>query len=319
MKNEMPPGLRMLARSQSGVISRAEALRAGLTADKIGFRVRSGRWQQIYQGVYLTFTGPPGRAALIWAAVLHAGAGAVVSHETAAEIHGLIDKHADTIHISIPPKRRVVAVPGVRIHRAERGPGTRYPARTPVEETVLDLVDAAETFDDACGWVTRAFARGLTDGVGLRKAMETRRRLQWRAELEELIEAAECGDESVLEYRYTRDVERAHGLPEAKRQVPFSSPDGKRGRRDRVYEPYAVIVELDGSLAHAAENRWRDSERDNAATADGGHSLRYGWVHVRHRTCATAAEVGSVLRQHGWRGRLRPCSHGCPVGIDCEG
>jgi hypothetical protein len=313
MVNEMPAELRRIENSQCGAVSRKQALRAGLTVDKIKFRVRSGRWQQLYPGVYLTFSGKPRRAALIWAAVLHAGRGAVLSHESAAELHGLTDKQADVVHISIPPERRIGSVSGVRIHRAARA-GIRYPSRTTVEDTLLDLVDAADSFDDVCSWVTRAFARRLTDPARLRKAIASRSRLRWKADLYELIAAATAGDESVLEFRYTRDVERAHGLPPSRRQVRAAGPGGRRIRRDRVYPECRVIVELDGRMAHPPESKWRDAERDNAATADGGHPLRYGWVHVRHRSCVTAVEVGRALRQHGWAGRLRPCSPGCPAG-----
>ena len=37
--------------------------------------------------------------------------------------------------------------------------------------------------------------------------------MRWREDLAELIVAAAGGDHSVLEFRYHRDVERAHGLP----------------------------------------------------------------------------------------------------------
>jgi hypothetical protein len=121
------------------------------------------------------------------------------------------------------------------------------------------------------------------------------------------------GDHSVLEFRYTRDVERAHGLPEPDRQVPFTSHRGRRGRRDRVYTRYGVVVELDGQLAHLAEDAWADKDRDNAAVEAGKEPLRYGWRHVRQRTCDTAIQVGRVLQNQGWEGQPKPCSIYCPV------
>jgi hypothetical protein len=178
---------------------------------------------------------------------------------------------------------------------------------------VLDLTQTAVCFDDVCGWVTRAFARDLTDTERLRAAMRQRPKLRWRADLHELIVAAASGDHSVLEFRYERDVERAHGLPEPVRQAPFTGPDGRSGRRDRLYRDYGVVVELDGRLAHPTENRWRDKDRDNAAAVDGYQSLRYGWTDVRWHPCATALQVARVLRDHGWDGWPRPCSPGCPV------
>ena len=319
MARDLPSTLSYLAQNQSGVVSRLQALRAGVSPGMIKFRVRSGRWRQIHPGVYATFTGEPTRRTKLWAAVLSAGPGAALSYETAAELQRLTDKPAETIHVTVPCDRRVEAVEGVSLHRSARAMAAvqrdTYPPRTRIEETVLDLTQAAATFDDLCGWVTRAFARELTDEASLRQAMTLRRRLRWRTDLDQLIAAAATGDHSVLEFRYHRDVERAHGLPEPVRQVPFAMPGGRRGRRDRVYEEYGVVVELDGRLAHPAENQWKDKARDNAAAAKGKQSLRYGWVQVKWEACATAAEVASVLRLHGWDGQPKPCSPGCPVQV----
>jgi hypothetical protein len=241
----------------------------------------------------------------------------VLSHETAAELHGLADQRPDPIHVTVPRQRHVVAVEGVSLHRSARAVqaalGGTSPPRTKIEETVLDLTQTAATFDDACGWVTRAFARDLTDEDRLRRAMSSRTRLRWRADLHELIVAAGDGDHSVLEFRYHRDVERAHGLPDPGRQVPFAGPGRRRGRRDRVYQQYAVVVELDGRTAHQAEDRWRDAARDNAAAADGMQSLRYGWEQVKWQACETAVEVAKVLRRRGWPDHPRPCSPSCPI------
>jgi len=323
MKGELPSTLRYLAGNQSGVVSRPQALRAGLTVDMIKFKVRSGRWRQIHPGVYATFTGMPGRSALLWAAVLSAGPGAVLSHQTAAELQGLADKPDESIHVTVPRERHVLPAEGISLHRSARAVaamlGGSYPPRTRVEETVLDLTQSAKTFDDVCGWVTRAIARELTDETRLHTAMSARTKLRWRPDLRELVAAAASGDHSVLEFRYHRDVERAHGLPESARQVPFTTPGGRRGRRDRVYEPFGVVIELDGRLAHQPEDQWKDKTRDNAAAADGKQTLRYGWSQVKWQPCETAAEVARVLRHSGWGGRPRPCSPGCPVQRDLPG
>ena len=315
MKSELPSALRYLAGNQYGVISRSQALRAGLTTDMIKFRLRSGRWRLMHRGVYITFTGVPGRGARLWAAVLSAGPGAMLSHQTAAELQELADKATNPIHVTVPHERHVLAVDGVSLHRSGRAVEAMeqrsFPPRTRVEETVLDLTQTAKTFDDVCGWVTRAFARDLTDEARLSAAMTARTKLRWRTDLGELIAAAAGGDHSVLEFRYHRDVERAHGLPQSARQVPFTTPGGGRGRRDRVYEPYGLVIELDGRLAHQPENQGKDKTRDNAAAADGKQTLRYGWSQVKWQPCETAAEVARVLRRRGWGGRPRPCSPGC--------
>jgi predicted transcriptional regulator of viral defense system len=318
MERELPPTLRYLVRRQSGVVSRVQALQAGLSEDVVKFRISSGRWRRIHPGVYATFTGELNRWEHLWAAVLSVGPGAALSHQAAAELYRLVDGQAELIHVTIPHQRRVTAPPGVTVHRSRRADqavqARAYPPRTTIEETVLDLVHAAKTFDDVCGWVTRAIARELTDEAMLQAAMKARQRLRWRNDLQQLIAAAAGGDHSVLEFRYHRDVERAHGLPESARQVAFTTRDGRRGRRDRVYEPYGVVIELDGRLAHQPEDKWRDTGRDNAAAAGGHQTLRYGWSQVKWQPCDTAAEVARVLRRNGWEGGPRPCSPGCRIG-----
>ena len=145
----------------------------------------------------------------------------MLSHETAAEVHGLIDKPAGkTIHITVPAGRRPVrrgSVRGVVIHRSGQSrpqlPITWKLPRTRIEDTVLDLIDAAPTFQVAYGWIARAVSRDLTTVGMLRAALATRRRARYRAELAVAFGESDDGVHSGLELRYARDVERAHGLP----------------------------------------------------------------------------------------------------------
>src|SRR5580692_11524383 len=107
-------------------------------------------------------------------------------------------------------------------------------------------------------------------------------------------------------------MERAHGLPRAARQVPFTKRDGSRGFRDRYYENYGrLVVELDGKRYHLDENRQHDRARDNLAAAKGGSTLRYGWGDVTREACQTAAQVCEALRERGYPGSLKPCSPAC--------
>jgi len=305
-----------LARQQAGVISRQQLLAGGLTPQMITTRLERGRWQQLDWGVYATFTGPPPRQAWLWAAVLRAGPGAVLSHLTAAELHGLLDTPAEAIFVTVPSTRRISA-PGLVVRTSSRvteatQPG-RQPPRTSVEETVLDLAQLAWTFDDACGWLTHACGRRLTTAAKLEQAQQLRKKMRWRRELEDVLKAAADGIHSALEYRYLRDVERAHGLPRSRHQVRVVI-DGKTVYRDAYYEKYKLAVELDGKLAHPDEERWRDSHRDNQAGAEGILTARYGWRDVYGHPCETALLQARILRKRGWTGQPRPCSPACPVG-----
>jgi predicted transcriptional regulator of viral defense system len=304
-----------LARWQAGAISRQQLLAAGLTPQMITTRLERQRWQQLYRGVYATFTGPPPRKAWLWGAVLRAGPGAVLSHLTAAELHGLSDSQAEAIFVTVPATRRITA-PEIIVRTssriAEARQPNREPPRTSVEETVLDLTQLSWTFDDACGWVTQAVARRLTTEMRLREALTLRKKLRWRHELGDVLKAAADGIHSVLEYRYLRDVERAHGLPRSRHQVRMVI-DGKTVYRDAYYEKYKLAVELDGKLAHPDEERWRDRHRDNQAGAEGILTARYDWRDVNGHPCETALLQARILRKRGWTGKPRPCSPACPV------
>jgi hypothetical protein len=313
----IPPVLREQARYQAGVITRGQALKSGMPVKAIRWKLKRGAWRQLYRGVYVTFTGPVPRDAQLWAAVLYAGRGALLSHETAAEIHRLTDRRSPLIHVTIPAARRVIPPKGVVIHRSSLAdPGWRFPRGVPphtfVEETIVDLVTAATNLDDVIGWVTTAFGRGLAGQGPLRKTMAERNKLRWRSQLDEIITAAAGGTHSVLEYRHDRDVQRAHGLPSARKQVPFTKPDGSRGFRDRYYEQYGgLVIELDGKQAHPGERRGEDQDRDNDAAAKGGSTLRYGWGDITRKACETAAQEAEALHERGWTGALKPCSPTC--------
>jgi hypothetical protein len=288
-----------------------------MSGGAIRWVVRGGTWQQVHPGVYATFTGEVGRGARLWAALLHAGEGAVLSHETAAELIGLADRHSPLIHVTIPCTRRVVPPQGVSIHVSRRDiPKWRFargiPPHTMTEDTLIDLLNAVKTLDDAAGWITTAFARHLTSEWPFRQAIAARSRVRWRSQVDEIITLAAGGTHSVLEFRYDRDVERAHGLPRAARQVPFTKRDGSRGFRDRYYEQYGrLVIELDGKRYHPDEHRYLDQARDNQAAAVGGSTLRYGWNDVTREACVTAAQVHGALRERGYPGALTECSPAC--------
>jgi hypothetical protein len=278
--------------------------------------VRYGRWQQLHVGVYASFTGEPPRNALLWAAVLRAGPQSILSHETAAEVDGLTDKRSKQLHVTIPVTQRLRPVAGFVIHRSTRILQARepwlLPPRTMIEETVLDLCQDAASFDDVVSLLARACQRRLTMPVLIQQRVEMRAKIRWRAEILQALGDVGDGVHSPLEYRYLRDVQRAHGLPAAKRQAP--ARQGGRGVfRDVFYRQYGVIVELDGKASHPADRRLQDNRRDNAAAARGAITLRYGWADVTERACATAFEVGQTLCGRGWPGPLRRCGPACRI------
>ena len=314
---ELPDRCQRLLRLQCGVIATWQAEYAELSVGAIKNLARTGRWHRLHRGVYAAFTGEPPRDAVLWAAVLRAGPRSLLSHETAAEAYGLISKPGELLHVTIPQAQRVEPISGLVIHRSAleleqiRDPRL-LPPRTMVEETILDLAQATTDFDDVIALVARACQRRLTFPVLLRQSLAARPKSRWRAEIREALADVASGVHSPLEYRYLRDVERAHGLPTADRQA-CAVQNGRVIQRDVRYRKYHVVVELDGAAYHPAEKRLEDNRRDNAAAARGMVTLRYGWSDVTKRPCQIAAEVAAALRARGWTGQLRRCGPDCQL------
>jgi hypothetical protein len=256
------------------------------------------------------------RAALLWAAVLAAGEGAMLSHDTAAELYGLADQPSELIHITIPVHRRSTRLRGVRLHRSARAAldrhPTRLPPRTRVEPTVVDLTQTARDATQAVAWMVRACARRLTTVERLRDAVTGRSKLRRRNVLLTALSDIKVGAHSLLELAYLRRVERAHGLPPAQRQAARARGGG-RWYDDVHYRPFATLVEIDGRVAHPPESAGRDNRRDNAGVAAGLSVLRYRVDDVLGAPCAVASEVAGVLRRNGWRDRPHACGPACVI------
>ena len=307
---------------QAAAIARRQGAGVGIHPETMRTRVRSGRWQRLQRGVYAAFSGDPARETVLWAALLRAGPGAVLSHQTAAERHGLTDEPSQVITITVPashgsPAR--VKIPGVIDPPVGRDPADRHPAMLPpctrVEDTVLDLIQIAPTFDDAYAWICRAIGRRRTTADRIRQAMNDRKKMRWRRELAVALGDAEDGALSLLEYRYIHRVERPHGLPAARRQARIRQRTGNR-YLDNLYEEFGVCAEVDGTAAHPADEQWRDKRRDNANAAQGIVTLRFGLLDLGDRGCETAASVAAVLRLRGWMGAAAPL---LPPGLRAAG
>lgn len=319
MPKDSPSQSRELLARQAGAVACSQSAEADIDPRAMRNKRGSGRWQRLHRGVYATFSGDPSRETALWAALLRAGPGAVLSHQTAAERHGLLDEPSKMIAITVPASRHPgqKKIPGVVIYRSDAILRTKHPAMLPpctrVEDTVLDLIQVAAKLDDAYCWISRAIGRRRTTAERIRLAMAARKKMRWRKEIMLVLGDADEGVLSVLEYRYVHRVERPHGLPAARRQARIHRRTGNT-YLDNLYEEYGVCAELDGTAAHPADEIWRDKHRDNENMARGIDTLRFSWSDVSDRSCETAATVAAVLRHHGWPGSAHPCSRpGCAV------
>jgi len=303
---------------QSGVVSRRQALAAGLKPHDIRRLQRRREWATVHPAVYIRHTGPLTWVERAWAAVLAVEPAALTHASAIRAADGPGRSHDDgaLIHVAVDRRRRALVAPeGVRIHHladlSSKVLWNAAPPRVRLEHAVIDV--AADGRDDleAVATLAEAVQARRTTPVRLRAALASRSRIARRSLIDEVLNDLALGACSVLEREYLVRVERAHGLPAAARQVV----DSGRGPlyRDVEYRDQAVIVELDGRLFHDnARARDRDLDRDLDAALTDRLTLRIGWGQVFGRPCSTAARIAMVLQKRGWSGECRSCPD-CPT------
>jgi hypothetical protein len=312
-RHQVPEALRRLADLQDGVVSHEQVVGHGLSRDVSARLVRSGSWQRLARGLYLTHPLAPSWDALAWGGVLLGGPRARLGPEASGFRHGLRPDPPTPLDVLVPVDHPIGSRGYWRFQRERPGarPGRSVgsPPRLSVEDTVLDLADGAAA-GDVVGVVTTAVQRRLTTPDRLRRNLDLRSRHAHRNLLLDLLTDVDQGAETPLEFRYLRDVERPHGLPRGHRQT---SRTGLRYVRDVRYDGFDLLVELDGRDGHEGIGRFRDMNRDNVHALHDELTLRFGWFDVTTRACAMAFQVHVVLSRRGYDRPFQRCRRCCRV------
>jgi very-short-patch-repair endonuclease len=178
----------VIAADQEGVVARPQLLSAGVTNAAIDRALRSGRLHRLHHGVYSTQALERiTEDALLIAALLAAGDGAVLSHGTAAWRWGIIPAPPNKIELAVPRDR--TAPSGLVLHESRLRPGdlildARFPS-TSVPRTLLDLAvrydhrallkalaDAEFHHDTRPDDILRTLRRGHPGSANLRAALK---------------------------------------------------------------------------------------------------------------------------------------------------
>ena len=131
-----------IAARQDDVVSRAQLLEVGIARGEIDGRIARAQLRRRHRGVYLTGHAPPSTRTLARAALLACGEDAVISHETAAALWGLVAPPAEA-EITVTG-RNPGAKPGIRIHRVS----TLHPSEVRVLHHGLRVTSPARTICD---------------------------------------------------------------------------------------------------------------------------------------------------------------------------
>ncbi len=302
-----------LVREQHGAVDTQQLAALGVTADAIEANIDGGRWHALLPRVYSTTTGQPSRPTKLHAALLYGGPLAILSHRTAAEEWGMVQVKDGPVHVTVPYGCSAVSqLPEVVVHRSRAFAYiavSSIPPRTSRADTALDLAVAEPNAREA---MRRLVSVTTTCGIPLselEQQLAERPPYRYRPALASALRRMAGGVASVLEDLYALDVEDAHAIPAAMRQVPFEV-DGHILWEDAVYDHIGVplTVRLDGRAYHSHPSvAFRDRRRDNAAELAGRARLVFGWRDIKEDPCGAAQEVLTVLRRHHWHGQVGPC------------
>jgi hypothetical protein len=116
-------------RLQAGIISRGQALVAGLSPDQIDRRLAARRWFQVHPTVYLAGDHEFTDEARVRAAALWAGELTTVSGLAAAWWHRLRPDPPTIVEVTSPTRRYLRPRPGVRGRRSELAAADRVATR----------------------------------------------------------------------------------------------------------------------------------------------------------------------------------------------
>jgi predicted transcriptional regulator of viral defense system len=175
-----------VASAQAGCFTAAQAAAHGFSSALLSHHVRAGRFLRLTRGLYRLRDYPAQPGDEIVAAWLRQAPDAVVSHESALEVHDLADTLADRVHLTVPRgRRRLVPQGGVLIHTTTHPLGTtdtvsrRGMRVTTPARTIADVAAAGAAPDQVTAAVRAALARGMTTTTLLREAAKARgRRVQ---------------------------------------------------------------------------------------------------------------------------------------------
>jgi very-short-patch-repair endonuclease len=243
-----------LAARQHGVVARWQL---ALGDDAVQYRVRIGQLHRVHRGVYAVGHPRLTQRGRWMAAVLAYGPAALLSHRTAAMLHGLLWPRAATPHVTVPARGLVsrggiVVHPVERLTEAEQATVDGIPA-TSVARTLLDL---ARSRDPLLRYAVEEALQNEVLEFDAIDALAGRRGIRRLNAAVAAYRPTPGWTRSRLERRFFQLMREA-GLP-----LPAVNLTVAGYQVDMLWREQRLIVEVDGPPHEGAAARQRDPERD---------------------------------------------------------
>jgi very-short-patch-repair endonuclease len=277
----------------------------GLRKHAISYRLKVGRLWIVMPKTYAVGQRrlpPLGRS---MAAVLSSGAGAVLSHRSAAALWGIRDPRAGAIDVTVPSKststklvrRHHLDLPDDEVTIHEGIPVTTVP------RTVLDLASTA-TIDEVEVAIRQVEFLRLHDKLSLLDLIERYPARRGTARVKTAlvrIEALPTGRvRSPLETKFLPFLRR-HQLPRP-RLNDWIILGERRYQVDCHWPGTGQVVELDSWQAHGSRSAFQeDRVRDRVLRTAGYEVTRISWRQLDDEPGAIASDLRQLLGPRGSR------------------
>lgn len=268
--------LAALARAQHAVVTRAQMVAAGVTADEIKGRIARGSLIRVHRGVYRVGHSAPSLRATLIAAVLACGDGAVLCGGSAARLHQLTRGPAPKPEVLTPTERRIE---GIATHHSRTliAADTTTVAGIPVTTIHRTLVDLAATLtpEQLARACHEAGVRHRTTPRQVQAVLRRRARTRGARTLRRILNGDEPVVLSRLESAFIALLSEA-GIP-----TPVTNRQTGSHRVDCRWPHHRLTVELDSFRFHNTRRSWeQDRNREREAHARGDEFRRYTWADV---------------------------------------
>jgi hypothetical protein len=293
-----------LALDQHGRVARWQLLERGVPDGAIQRRVEREMLQPVRRGIYALGAPKKSWNAALASAALAGGAGAVISHESAAVVHRIRRRHVRRVHVTVSHPGGHSA-PDLRLHHARHlePADVEIVAGIPVtrlERTLLDLAEISSV---------RALGRVVHE-------LDVERRLDLEAidamvvrnpgrhgirTLRTVLDKHRPREKAAIQERLYRLALQA-GF-EATEQNQRRRVDGIAYELDIFWETLGLCLEADGYAVHGTARRfWSDRSKDRKLWLAGIVVHRYTWEDVTRRRAQTLAELGRIRERAGGPG-----------------
>lgn len=280
-----------LASAAHGVVTRAELLRAGVTAAEIKQRMRTGALLREHRGVYRVGHRAPSVKARYLAAVRACGHGSLLCGGAGAHLLGLLKGPPPIPEVITPTERRV---DGVTTRRARRGDAAdamtwRGIPVTTVARTLVDLagqlsIDALARACHEAGVLHR------TTPAQVEAVLARRPSSPGASKLRKVLRGEARVTLSKLEAHFLRHL-CAQGLA-----LPQTNRVASGRRVDCRWPELRLTVELDSYRYHHSRHAWeQDHRREREARARGDEFRRYTYGDVFEHPELMLRELRSLV------------------------